>query len=90
MLLNAGMEHLLTLRGRISLGSKVGGGRSGGREESSENWLNDGSEDDLSTVGGGESHPEDKDELEDVVECCHMSVVVKKRYLSTYGTNIQR
>jgi hypothetical protein len=30
--------------------------------------LDHGSEDDLSSIGHGKSHPEDKDELEDIVE----------------------
>jgi hypothetical protein len=31
--------------------------------------VKEGSEDNLSTVGDGKSHPQDENELEDVVEC---------------------
>lgn len=87
------MEHLLALGSRICLGSEVGSGCSGGREESGENGLDDRSEDDLGTVGGRESHPENKDELEDVVECYHMSAITVRmaiEEISTYGTSIRR
>ncbi len=37
-------------------------------EEASEDWLKERSENDLSTVGDWEGHPQDQDELENVVE----------------------
>ena len=61
---------LLVLTGLIRLRSEVSRGGAGAGEESSKNWLNDGSEHDLSPVGHWEGHPEDEDKLEDVVECC--------------------
>lgn len=66
------MTALLVLGRGISLRSEVSGGAAGLAEESGEDWLNDGSEHDLSAVGHWESHPENKHELEDVVECYHM------------------
>ena len=64
---------LVVLGGSVSSRSEVSGGGAGAREESREDWLNDGSEDDLSAAGRGKSHPEDQDEFEDIVECYHMS-----------------
>jgi len=55
------------LGGSLSLGAEVGGG-SGAGEETANQGLEEGVEDNLSAVGLGESHPEDKGELEDVVE----------------------
>jgi len=52
----------------IGLGSEVGGSRSTLGEEAGEHWLDQRTEDDLSTTSLGESHPEDKDELEGIVE----------------------
>ena len=40
------------------------------REEAGEEWLNDGSEDDLGTTGLGKGHPQDEDEFEHIVESC--------------------
>jgi len=59
---------LLAFRSRVGLGSKVGSCSSRLGEEAGEDWLDDGAEDKLGTVGHWESHPEDEDELEDVVE----------------------
>lgn len=87
---NQGVGHLLGLSNRISLGSEVSSGSSAGREESSEDWLDDRSEDDLSAVGDWKSHPENKDELEDVVECCDVSAIVYAFRKYTYGTSIRR
>jgi len=60
---------LLVLCRGIRLCSKVSSGSAGVGEESGENWLNDGSEDNLSAAGHWESHPQDEDELEDIVKC---------------------
>jgi len=54
--------------GRVNLGTEVGSGSTGSREVSCENWLEEGAEDDLGAVGEWKSEPEDKDELESVVE----------------------
>lgn len=50
--------------------------------------MNDGSEDDLSAVSHRKSHPENEDELEDVVECCYM-LAPDLRHVDgqPYGTN---
>lgn len=55
--------------GSIGLSAEVGSSCTSAREESSKDWLNDGSEDDLSAIGDWKSHPEDQNELEDIVEC---------------------
>lgn len=67
-----GLVDLLILGGGVSLRSEVSGGAAGLRKESGEDWLNDRSENDLSAVGHGQSHPKDEDEFEDIVECYHM------------------
>jgi len=67
-----GLVDLLILGGGVSLRSEVSGGAARLRKESGEDWLNDGSENDLSAVGHGQRHPKDKDEFEDIVECYHM------------------
>ena len=59
-------ESLVGLVADITRG---GGGRAATLEEAGEDWLEDRSEDDLGTVGDGKGHPQDQDELEDVVEC---------------------
>ena len=80
--------RLLVLRGSISPRSKVGCGSAGTREKSREDWLKDRSEDNLSTIGHRKSHPEDKNELEDVVECCHILVSEVQYWKGdAYGTS---
>jgi hypothetical protein len=37
-------------------------------EEASENWVEERSEDNLSAISGRKGHPQDQDELEDIVE----------------------
>lgn len=73
-----GYHHLPGLVRLLCLGSKLGRIRlcpqisrcgSGVGEEAGEDGLNERSEQDLGTRGLGKSHPEDKDELEGVVEC---------------------
>jgi len=70
--------------GRVNLGAEVGSGSTGSREVSCENWLDEGAENDLSAaktllvcrldsndqnlLGEWKSEPEDKDELEGIVE----------------------
>ena len=66
---------LLVLSRGISLCSEVSRGGARGGEESGKDRLNNGSENDLSAAGHRESHPEYKDELEDIVECCHLLVL---------------
>lgn len=58
---------LLRLGGSIGLGPQVGRGRAA-LEETTEDGLEEGVENELGTVGLGKRHPEDQDELEDVVE----------------------
>ena len=62
----------------LRLGSKVGSvglrtevPRGGSRlgEESGKDWMDEGTEQDLSTSSLGKRHPEDKDEFEGVIEC---------------------
>lgn len=60
-------NHLLGLD-TVGLRAEVGGGRAT-LEEASEKWLEERAEDDDGAAGLGKSHPEDKDELEGVVEC---------------------
>jgi len=52
----------------ICLRTEFGGSGTGLREEARENWLNEGTEDDLGTAGLRERHPKDENELEGVVE----------------------
>jgi len=52
----------------VSRGAEVGGGRAALGEEAGENWLDEGAEDNLSTTGRGETHPENENEFEGVVE----------------------
>jgi hypothetical protein len=59
--------HLLRLGGGIGLSTEVGRGRSA-REEAAQHRLEERVEDNLSAVGLGERHPQNEDELEDVVE----------------------
>jgi hypothetical protein len=61
--------RLLAFRRGVDLAAEVGSSRAGLREEAGEDWLNERSEDDLGAVGHWEGHPEDQNELEDVVEC---------------------
>jgi hypothetical protein len=58
----------LAFHSLVRLAAEIGSSGTGRGEESGEDRLNDGSEDDLSSIGHGKSHPEDKDELEDIVE----------------------
>jgi len=53
---------------RIDLGAKVGGGCASSREVAREDWLNEGSEHNLSAASDRKSKPEDKKKLEGVVE----------------------
>ncbi len=61
------------------------------REEAGEDRLNEGSEYNLGAVRLGESHPQDKDELEGVVESCDTSVTEHRQLdEETYGTSKRR
>jgi len=62
------LNRLLAFRSGISLASEVGSGGAGFVEESRKDWLDEGSEDDLSAIGHRKSHPEDEDKLKGVVE----------------------
>lgn len=55
------------LAGSLGLSAEVGRGAGAG-EEAAKDRLDEGVEDNLGTVGLGKGHPEDSDELEDVVE----------------------
>jgi len=59
---------LLVLCRGVSLRSEISRCRAGAGEEPSEDWLDDGSEDNLGAIGHWKSHPQDEDELEDIVE----------------------
>ena len=63
-------NRLLALGSLISLASEVSGSAASRAEKAREDWLDDRSEDDTGAVGDRESHPEDEDELEGVVEGC--------------------
>lgn len=60
----------------ICLRTEFGGSGTGLREEARENWLNEGTEDDLGTAGLRERHPKDENELEGVVEGLRWSAQV--------------
>lgn len=62
------VKRLLVFEGSIRLASDIGGSVTSAAEEAREDRLKEGSEDDLGTVGGRESHPQDENKLEDVVE----------------------
>jgi len=66
-LLVTAVDLLVLCRG-VSLRSEISRCRAGAGEEPSEDWLDDGSEDDLGAIGHWKSHPQDEDELEDIVE----------------------
>ena len=55
--------------GCIRLGSDFSRGGATLGEESREDWLDEGSEQDLGTTSLRQSQPEDEDELEGVVKC---------------------
>ena len=63
------LKHLLAFHSSVGLASNIGGGTTGLGEEAGEEWLENRTEDNLSAVRHWESHPQDQDELEDVVEC---------------------
>lgn len=65
---NARASHLLALRSGVCLRAKIGSSRAGLREEAREDWLKERAEDKLSAASLWKGHPEDEDELEDVVK----------------------
>jgi len=62
------VKRLLAFESSIRLASYIGGSVPSAAEEAREDGLKEGSEDDLGTVGDRESHPQDENKLEDVVE----------------------
>jgi len=52
----------------VRLGSEISGGGTRLSKEAREDWLDEAAEQDLSSIGLGEGHPKDEDELEGVVE----------------------
>ena len=62
------MGALLALHSRVCLGAKISGSLARLGEKAAEDWLDDGAKDNLSTHGHWKRHPEDKNELEGVVE----------------------
>jgi hypothetical protein len=68
------VRNLLLRLGCVRLGSEISSGGAGLGEEAREDRVDKGSEQDLSTRCLRKSHPEDKDELEGVVECCDWSI----------------
>lgn len=85
------MICLLGLESGISLASNIGRSAAGLAEEAGENWLNEGSEDDLGAVGDWEGHPKDQNELEHVVEGCYRLAASSSKGFrgKTYGTSRQ-
>jgi hypothetical protein len=63
---------------RIRLRSEISRGGAGLREEAREDWVDEGTEQDLGATSLGKSHPEDEDELEGVVECCNWSAGIPR------------
>ena len=62
------VDRLLAFGSGIRARAKVSSGGTRAAEETREDGLEERAEDDLRSVGHWERHPEDKDELEDVVE----------------------
>jgi len=63
------LSRLLAFQSGIGLVADIaGGGTLALLKEARENWLEERAEDNLSAVGHGQGHPQDQDELEDVVE----------------------
>lgn len=60
--------NLLGLASRVGVRAEVGGSGAGLGEVTREDGVEERAEDDLGTAGLGKGHPEDKDELEGVVE----------------------
>lgn len=84
------LNRLLAFQSGISLASNIGGGATSLAEEARKDRVDDGSEDDLGAIGRGEGHPQDQDELEDVVERCRELVRMSGTVLRiTYGTSRQ-
>ena len=71
----------------LSLRTKVGAGGLIAAEDGLHDWSDEGPEDDLSTAELGKCHPEDKDELEDVIECCKLMSALYK--ISVLGLDIR-
>jgi hypothetical protein len=81
---------LLAFHSSIGLAPEIRGGGSGLREETCEDWLNQGAEDNLGAVRHWEGHPEDQDKFEDVVECYrNVSAISHACRSATYGTSKQ-
>jgi len=62
------MKRLLAFPSSVRLGPQIGGSGAGAGEEAGEDGLDDGAEDDLGAVGDGQSHPQNQDEFEGIVE----------------------
>jgi hypothetical protein len=62
--------RLLAFGSGIGFGAKISGSGSTLGEKAGEDWLDEGSEDDLGPTCLRESHPQDEDEFESVVESC--------------------
>lgn len=63
-----GILHGVRLGRLVSLRAKVGSSRAALGEKAGEDRLDEGAEDDLGATGLRESHPQDENELEGVVE----------------------
>jgi len=61
-------NRLLAFESLIGFASDVRGGAASLGEEAGEDRLDERSEDDLGSIGHGEGHPQDQDELEHIVE----------------------
>jgi hypothetical protein len=85
-------KRLLAFASSIGLGAQIRCGAAAGGEEAGEDRLDERAEDNLGAVGHGESHPEDQNEFEGVVEGCGILVTKcgVRRCTDTYGTSRQR
>jgi hypothetical protein len=66
------LSRLLAFQSSVGLGADIAGG-SGSTltlEKAGKERVEEGSEDNLGAIGDGKGHPENQDELEDVVEGC--------------------
>ena len=62
------LDGLAVRGGGVNLGAEVGGGGAGGIKVLGEDWLEEGTEDELGAAGLWESQPEGEEELEGVIE----------------------
>lgn len=66
--LQESLSRLLAFESSISLASDIGGSATSVGEEAGKDRLDEGSEDNLSTIGDRKGHPQNQDKLEDIVK----------------------